>query len=91
MYFLKFVCKTCCLLQLRILARDQGTPQQTGTATVYVTVSRNRYAPSFQSPESYTATIAETFTPSVAILTISANDQDPEVSSYLCSGRFHLK
>ena len=67
-------------LQLRVVARDQGSPQQTGTATVDVKVERNRYAPSFQNPSSYAATIAETFTPSLSILRVRAVDQDASVS-----------
>jgi protocadherin Fat 4 len=66
------------LYTLRVLARDQGTPQQTGTATVTVTVDRNRYAPSFLNPDTYRATIAETYTPSLAIMTVSATDQDTQ-------------
>ena len=69
------------LLQIRVLARDQGSPQQTGTAVVTVNVERNRFNPVFQNTDSYTQTIAETFTPSVQILTVAAVDRDPEVGT----------
>ena len=66
-------------LQLRVVGRDQGTPQQTGTATVTVNVERNTYSPIFQNANTYTANIADTFTPSLPIITVIATDADPEV------------
>ncbi len=80
------------IYRLRVLARDQGSPQQTGTAVVTVNVQRNRFNPVFQNADSYQQTIAETFTPSVRILTVTARDQDPEVrTGRRAAGRFHVK
>lgn len=67
------------LFQLRVLARDQGQPQQTGTATVTVNLDRNTYNPVF-TMRSYQTTIAETFTPSLPLLTVTATDADKPVS-----------
>ncbi len=64
--------------QLRLVARDQGSPRQSGQATVTVRVERNQYAPVFVSG-SYSVTIAETHTPSLPIITIEAKDNDPRV------------
>ena len=65
-----------------MLARDQGTPQKTGTTTVRVIIERNTYTPVFQYKDTYSKTIAVTYTPSLTVLRVSAVDRDPEVSSY---------
>ena len=61
-----------------MLARDQGSPQQTGTATVTVNVERNDYAPEFSDPDAE-VTIAGTFTPSLTVMEVKATDRDEEV------------
>ena len=66
--------------QIRVIARDQATPQQTGTATVAVTVERNTFSPVFIDPGTYRATIAETYPIGRPIITVSAKDEDPKVS-----------
>ena len=63
---------------LRVVARDQGTPQQTGIATISVSVERNSYSPVFQNPSSYQQTIADTFTPGFTVMTVEATDNDLE-------------
>jgi len=68
--------------QLRVLARDQGSPQQTATATVTVKVQRNKYSPMFEA-RGYAVTIAETYTPSVTVLRVHATDADAEVNQLL--------
>ena len=65
--------------QLLVVARDQGSPQQTGTTLVTVRVTRNQFPPVF-SESRYEVTIAETYTPSLPIITVQADDADPPVS-----------
>ena len=60
------------------MARDQGTPQQTGTAMVTVSVDRNKYSPVF-SRRDYSTPMANTFTPSLPLITVTAADADIEV------------
>ena len=56
-------------------AYDTAYPDQTDTATVAISVSRNEFAPEFlQSP--YRVTINETLALGTCILTVSAVDQD---------------
>ena len=63
-----------------MVARDQGSPAQSGTATITVNVERNRYNPEFSRSQPYEITVADTYTPSVTILTVTATDRDSRVN-----------
>lgn len=58
------------------MATDQGTPPQQGTATVTVTVARNRFAPIF-TQSLYVTSIVDTYAPGLTVLSVSATDADP--------------
>jgi hypothetical protein len=66
-----------------VVARDQGNPPQESTAAVIVTVTRNIYSPRFINPQLYQEVVAETFTPSLTVITVTATDDDPEVDGCL--------
>jgi hypothetical protein len=61
-----------------VLARDQGVPQQTGSVTVTVQVTRNTYSPVF-TMHTYQVTIADSFIPSLPVITVRATDSDEQV------------
>ena len=63
---------------MRVVARDQGQPQQSSIAMVTVRVARNRFDPVYRS-RSYSAVIAKTFTPSLPLISVEATDADQEV------------
>ena len=72
-----------CTLQLRIEARDGGTPPRSATALVNINVQRNLVAPVFQQ-SSYQTTILETQSLGVNILRVVATDADTKVRT--CDG-----
>lgn len=62
-------------MQLTVIAIDRGSPPRSGSTQVVVTVRRNEFSPSFVR-SSYRATIDESATPVVPILTTIATDND---------------
>ena len=64
--------------QLRVVARDGGTPPRTDTTVATVNVNRNLNKPRFE-PSRYQATILETTTIGEVVATVSADDQDRRV------------
>ena len=66
-------------LQVKVRAQDQGSPPQQGTAGVIVTVKRNKHRPEFATTKPYEETVAETFTPSLTVIRLTATDADPQV------------
>ena len=68
-----------CVFQLRVLARDQGSPQQTGTTSLEVRVERNDYSPVFNEPNAK-INIAKTFSPGLQVYQVEAIDEDEAVS-----------
>lgn len=66
------------VLQIRVIASDKGTPARSATALVFVTVTRNFFAPRWNRPD-YSASILETQAPGVHFVTVEAEDQDREV------------
>jgi len=79
-------------LQVKVVARDQGSPPQQGTAGVIIIVKRNKYRPEFATKEPYHETVAETFTPSLTVITVTATDADPEVwiNAYIWTHASHI-
>ena len=67
------------MFQVRVLARDGGTPSLSSTSTVLVNVVRNLFAPVF-GQLLYEVTILETQDLGVEILRVFANDSDTKVS-----------
>ena len=64
----------------RIVAKDLGTPQRVSdNATVNIEVIRNDNEPTFEK-EVYTASITQNQETGRRIITVKANDRDPEVS-----------
>ena len=76
-------CVCTCLLQLRIEARDGGTPPRSATALVNINVQRNLVRPVFQQ-SSYETTILETQSLGINILRVIATDADTKVSTSAC-------
>ena len=66
------------MFQVRVVARDQGSPPQEAVAVVYVTVRRNFNKPRFD-PNSYSPRILETQELGVAFATVRATDSDSQV------------
>lgn len=62
-------------LQLRIEARDGGTPALSATALVDITVQRNLFTPSFTNL-TYETTILETQAIGTTVIRLLATDQD---------------
>ncbi|XP_035826841.1 protocadherin Fat 4, partial [Aplysia californica] len=61
--------------KIRVLAKDGGSPSLTATATVSVGVQRNLFSPTFTQLV-YEETVLETQSLGVAIVTVSATDED---------------
>ena len=76
-------CVCTCLLQLRIEARDGGTPPRSATALVSINVQRNLVRPVFQQ-STYETTILETQSLGINILRVIATDADTKVSTSPC-------
>ena len=66
------------MFQLRVRARDGGTPRLSATALVTVTVDRNLFSPVF-SQDLYEETILETREPGDFALFFRASDADKSV------------
>ena len=66
--------------QLRILAKDGGTPPLTATTTVQVDVQRNIFPPVFTSNSTEDATIPETLPAGAPVAAVMATDADDAVS-----------
>ena len=64
--------------QIRIRARDNGTPFRFNTTVCVVTITRNFQAPVFGDLQ-YSAVVPETFPLGDVILTVTATDADPLV------------
>ena len=67
------------LFQLRVLARDGGTPAKSATATVEIEVQRNLNAPVF-SRASLAVSLPEIAPAGSSVTTVSASDADAAVS-----------
>ena len=66
--------------QLRLVARDGGSPSKSATATVDINVQRNLLPPVFDPSGVYNVTIIEQTAVGEEILVVSATDNDPVVS-----------
>ena len=66
------------VLQLRVLASDQGNPAQTATTVVKLEILRNFQEPRFE-PRDYNTEILETHGLGVSILQVRARDADTKV------------
>ena len=66
-------------LQVRVLASDGGTPSLTDVTVVYLNITRNLFAPSF-NPTQYSQIIPESQALGAEILRVQAFDQDTAVS-----------
>lgn len=71
-----------CLLQLRVRARDGGSPPCETYSVLTVAVRRNEFTPRWTPSAVYTTTILETHNILQPVYTVSAVDQDTSVSSY---------
>jgi len=75
------------VLQLIVVASDNGNPPKSASASVVVTVRRNNYSPTF-AQSLYAATIDGSIDGNAPILTVSATDDDaglqPMVSQVKC-------
>ena len=69
-------------LQLRIQVADGGQPPCVQTSVATITVNHNLFAPSFNQQQ-YDATILEIFSLSLPITTLTGQDQDTTVRSFL--------
>ena len=67
------------LLQLRVVARDGGRPQQQDVTVVHVHINRNLNAPKFESAD-YRVTILETYKLGVVFSRVEATDDDTKVN-----------
>lgn len=65
-------------LQLRVEARDGGSPPRSATALVNINVQRNLHAPVF-NPTRYEETILETTGLGVSLVRVLATDADTRV------------
>ncbi|GLH01450.1 Cadherin-related tumor suppressor, partial [Gryllus bimaculatus] len=62
--------------EIRVLARDQGVPPQSATATVFLTVQDvNDNAPEFY-PQLYVSTVADSLPAGTSLLRVTARDAD---------------
>ena len=68
--------------QMRILARDGGSPPRTATAIATITVQRNINSPVFEA-QSYNETILETRQLGLPFLQVKATDNDIRVSWFI--------
>ena len=68
-------------LQLRVEASDGGSPAQTATSMVTITINRNLNTPTW-TKTSYVETIPETFGLGVSILRVTATDADTKVRRF---------
>ena len=66
--------------QMRILARDGGSPPRTATAIATITVQRNINSPVFEA-QFYNVTILETLNLLIPFIQVKASDNDIRVSS----------
>ena len=77
-------CAGACILaltfQIRIRARDSGTPFSFNTTVCVVTITRNFQPPVF-TDQQYSAFVPETFPLGDVILSVNAIDNDPLVSA----------
>ncbi len=68
--------------QIRVVARDGGTPPQSAVTLVYVNVNRNLNAPRFNQGN-YQQTVLETQPLGVPFVRVQAQDSDQRVSIHL--------
>ncbi len=66
--------------QLTITAYDSANPLNTVSTRVVVTVQRNQNGPVFQPSSTYQMVLVESFEVGEIVLTVSAQDQDENVS-----------
>ena len=78
-------------LQVRVIARDGGTPPRSDITVVDVTVIRNLARPRFD-PTAYTTRIIETLPLGEPIIAVRATDDDARVLYLftLCSSNQHI-
>ena len=67
------------MFQIRVVASDGGNPALTDVTLVYVNVTRNLFAPSF-NPTQYSVAIPESQSLGTPIRTVTATDQDATVN-----------
>ena len=65
--------------QIRVVARDQASIPKSATATIYINIVRNAYAPIFDQPE-YTASISDYWATGRELFAASAVDDDRQVT-----------
>ena len=70
----------CVNFQMRLLARDGGSPPRTATTIATITVQRNLNSPVFEA-QFYNVTILETRQLGLPFLEVKATDNDTSVSS----------
>ena len=66
--------------QVRVRARDGGTPERSDVTLVKINVERNLEAPKFE-PEEYDVTVMETVALGDSIIKVRATDGDRLVSN----------
>ncbi len=70
------------ILQIRVVAKDGGTPPLSAVTLVNVNVNRNLNAPRFENAN-YQQTVLETQPLGVAFVQVQAKDTDQRVSALL--------
>ena len=75
--------------QLRVLAKDGGTPSRTATTIVTIDVDRNLNSPRF-SPNNLRVNIPETLTAGSLVTSVTASDEDTQASYYSWNSYFFV-
>ena len=97
MLWLLQLIKSIFKFQLRIVAKDGGSPAKSSTALLTLTIDRN-FNPPIYNPQTYNATIFEDQPEGVEILKVTATDADLRVSNlyplfspafcFVCKGKY---
>ena len=86
-----FILSLPCFYQIQVSATDMGSPPQKSenSATVTVTVDRNKNTPTFVRPDQYKVTISEKFAAGSEVFRFSVTDADTKVSCLILKNHGH--